>query len=226
MSYRIVAPVYNEEKYIEKFIKAFPEKHLPHLILVDDGSIDNTEKIVKEKYPKITYLKHKINLGKGKSLETGSIKAVKDKADIIIVMDSDLQHKPSDINRFLRAFQKHPETDLVFGARKIGKTMPLVAFVGNKMLSIVTNLLFGYFVNDTQCGFRAFRSRVFKKLKWGSHGYSVETEMIINAAKNKLKYKEIVIDTIYLERYKGTNIFDGIAILFKIAGWKFLKLFK
>lgn len=226
MNYRIVAPVYNEEKYIKKFIEAFPEKHLPHLILVDDGSIDKTEKIIKENYPQITYLKHKTNLGKGKSLETGAMKAIKEKADIIVVMDSDLQHKPSDISRFLRVFQKNPDIDIVFGSRVAGVSSRLIPFIGNKIISIITNLLYGYFINDTQSGFRAFRSRIFNKIRWESHGYSVEIEMIINAAKHKLKYKEIPIDTIYLEKYKGMNVLDGISVLFKILGWKVFKAFK
>ncbi|MFA7685688.1 MAG: glycosyltransferase family 2 protein [Candidatus Gracilibacteria bacterium] len=226
MNYRIIAPVYNEEKYIKAFLDSFPEKHLTSLILVDDGSIDKTEQIVKENYPKIAYLKHKINLGKGKSLETGSLKAIEQKADIIIVMDSDMQHKTEDIDRFLDVFQKNPDTKIVFGARKIGKTMPLIAFIGNKMISVITNLLFHYFVNDTQCGFRAFKSDIFNKIRWNSHGYSVETEMIINAAFHKLKYQEITIETIYLEKYKGMNVFDGMTVLFKILGWRISKLFK
>lgn len=226
MNYRIIAPVYNEEKYIRNFLDSFPEKHLPNLILVDDGSRDKTEEIVKKTYPKITYLKHKINLGKGKSLETGTLKSLQQKADIIIVMDSDMQHKPEDIDRFLEVFRKNPDTDIVFGARKIGKSMPLIPFIGNKLISVTTNLLFHYFVNDTQCGFRAFKSSVFNKIHWESHGYSVETEMIINAAIHKLKYQEITIETIYLEKYKGMNIFDGMAVLFKILGWKISKLFR
>jgi glycosyltransferase involved in cell wall biosynthesis len=226
MSYRIVTPILNEEKYIRKFLESFPEKHLPHLILVDDGSHDKTAEIIKADYPNITCLKHKINLGKGKSLETGALKAIHDKADIIVFMDGDMQHNPEDISRFLEVFQKHPEVDIVFGARKIGKSMPLIAFLGNKILTISINLLFRYLLNDTQCGFRAFRSKVFNKIRWESHGYSIETEMIINAAKHRLNYKEITIDTIYLEGYKGTNIFDGIVILLKILGWRILKFFK
>lgn len=226
MSYRIVTPILNEEKYIRKFLESFPEKHLPHLILVDDGSNDKTAEIIKTAYPKITYLKHKINLGKGKSLETGTLKAIRDKADVIIFMDGDMQHNPEDISRFLRVFQKHPETDIVFGARKMGPSSRLIPFIGNKCITIFINLLFHYLLNDTQCGFRAFRSKAFNKIRWESHGYSIETEMIINAAKHHLNYKEITIDTVYLEGYKGTNVFDGVVILLKILGWRILKLFK
>ncbi len=223
MSYRIVIPLHNEAKHVEKLIKRFPQRHLSSIILVDDGSTDKTNKIVKEKHPKLTILKHKINLGKGKALETGCLQAIKDKAGIIILMDGDLQHKPEDINRFLRAFRKNKKLQIVFGARHIGKNMRFMAFIGNKILTIIINLLYRYFLNDTQCGFRAFRSNIFKKIQWKSSGYSAETEMIINAAQNKLKYKEIPIDTIYLDYNKGTYLFDGIIIMSKIILWKIFK---
>lgn len=225
MSYRIVIPIYNEEKYIKKLLDSFPEKHLPHIILVDDGSQDKTESIIKEYYPNITYLRHKINLGKGKSLETGTLCAIHNKAEIVVYMDGDLQHKAEDVDRFLDIFQKHPEVDIVFGARTIQRNARLVPFVGNKIITVTINLFFHYFLNDTQCGFRAIHAKVFDKVRWQSHGYSIETEMIINAAKHGLKYKEISIDTIYLEAYKGMNIFDGLTILLKIVGWRIIKIF-
>ncbi|MBI4975123.1 glycosyltransferase family 2 protein [Candidatus Peregrinibacteria bacterium] len=223
MSYKIVIPVHNEAKNVSKLIDRFSRRHLSSIIMVDDGSTDKTSEIIKEKYPEVEVLRHKINLGKGKSLETGTLKAIKEKTDIIIFMDGDLQHKPEDINRFLRAFKKDKDLDILFGARKIGRTMRLIAFIGNKILTIIINIFFRYFLNDTQCGFRAIRSRAFNKIRWTSPGYSAETEMIINAAKHKLKYKEIPIDTIYLDYYKGTYIFDGLVIMTKILLWKLLK---
>ena len=223
MSYKIIVPVYNESRFIKKFLETFTDEHLRHLILIDDGSVDDTVKIIKADYPMVEVLSHKINLGKGKSMETGAIKAVRDNAEVLVFMDGDLQHKVADVNKFLNIFSKYPEVDVVFGARTIGKTMRLIPFVGNKSLTVAINLLFRYFLNDTQCGFRAFRSKVFEKLRWESSGYSVETEMIINAAKNGLQYKEIPIETIYLDHYKGTSVFDGIIIMLKMLAWKLWK---
>ena len=223
MSYRIVVPLHNEQKHVDKLLKRFSERHLSSVIFVDDGSEDNTYKKIKEINPSLTVLKHEINLGKGKALETGCLKAIKDKADIIVLMDGDLQHKPEDISRFLRAFQRDKNLEIAFGARKIGKTMKFMAFTGNKILTIILNLFFKYFLNDTQCGYRAFRSKVFKKIRWKSPGYSAETEMIIKAAQNKLIYKEIPIDTIYLDYSKGTYFVDGIIILFKLITWRIFK---
>lgn len=220
MSYRIIIPIHNESKNIKKLLDTFNERHLSSIILVNDGSTDKTLEILEKDYPNIEVLSHKYNLGKGKSLQTGALKATKDKADIIIFMDGDLQHKPEDIPRFLRAFRKDPKLQIVFGARKIGINMRLASFFGNKILTVVINLLFRYFLNDTQCGFRAFRRSTFPKINWNSPDYAAETEMIINAAKAKLKYKEIPIDTIYLDHNKGTYFIHGIIILFKIIFWR------
>lgn len=223
MTHRIIIPVYNEKKHIENLLSRFPKKHLSSIIIVDDGSTDGTAKIVKEKYPRIKIVSHKVNLGKGKSLETGILKSIHDKADISILMDGDLQHKPEDVNRFLRVLKKDKNTQIVFGARKIGKNMRLMAFIGNKSLTIIINIVFRYFLNDTQCGFRAFRNENFRKIRWKSSDYSAETEMIINAAKHKIPYREIPIDTVYLDYNKGTYLVDGIIILFKIILWRLKK---
>lgn len=222
-NYRIVIPLHNEAVRVEKLISRFTAKQKSSIIFVDDGSTDETYELVKKMYPEITILRHEINLGKGKALETGCEKAIQERTEVIVLMDGDLQHKPEDVRRFLRVFKRNPEVEIVFGARKIGKTMRLMAFLGNKVLTIIVNLLFHYFLNDTQCGFRAFKANVFEKLRWESSGYSAETEMIINAVKNSLIYKEINIDTIYLDYHKGTYFLDGLKILFKILTWKLSK---
>ena len=223
MKYRVIVAAYNEAKYIKKFLQSMPEKHLPNVIIVDDGSDDKTAQIAEENFPQVTVLKHKVNLGKGKAMETGSLRAVKDDADILVFMDADLQHEASDVDRFLLEFIKDPEMDIVFGARTMGKQMRLIPFTGNKMITILINLFYKYYLDDTQSGYRAFRTKHFNKLRWRSPDYAVETEMIINAAKNKLKYKEITISTIYLDHYKGTNVIDGIIILLKTLMWKLWK---
>lgn len=222
-NYKIIIPVHNEGKYIKKLLENFPAKHKKNIIMVDDGSHDDTAALIKKLAPEVTLLRHKINLGKGRSLETGLLYAKKHGADIVVFMDGDLQHNPNDIDRFLAVFTKKPQTDIVFGARTIGKNMRLIPFLGNKFLTITTNFLFKYFLNDTQCGFRAVKTKHFNKLKWHSSGYQAETEMIINAAKHNLKYEEIIIDTVYMDHYKGTSILDGIIILFMIIKMKLTK---
>ena len=75
-------------------------------------------------------------------------------------------------------------------------------------------------LKDTQCGYRAFSAKAYKKIKWKSSDYSMESEMIANVGKHHLKYAEIPIQTIYSDKYKGTTIVDGIKIVFNMLLWK------
>jgi len=216
----VIIPAFNESKYISSILCSVIN-FVDNIVLIDDGSTDKTAEIAKQVSDKICVLRHRINLGKGAALKTGCLAALKLEADIIITMDADGQHKPEDIPRFTKEIQEN-DVDIVFGSRKIGEGMPYMMRVGNKFLSVIVNLLFRVYISDTQSGFRAFKANVFDKIKWNSHNYSVETEMIVNAGKNKLKYSEIIIDTIYHDKYKGTTIFDGLRIFFNLLIWKLI----
>ena len=84
----------------------------------------------------------------------------------------------------------------------------------------MVRLLYGIQLNDTQCGFRAFTSDAYKKVRWNSSDYSMESEMIARAGKQNLKYVQIPIETIYSDRYKGTTIVDGMKIVMNMIWWK------
>lgn len=152
-------------------------------------------------------------------MKTGCDLAVKRGAKYLVVMDADGQHKAVDIPRFVEKLDTG-KYDIVFGARIIGKNMPLVLFLGNKFLSICVNLLFRMFLSDTQGGFRAFTASAFRELRWDSSDYTVETEMVIQAAKRHLRYTEVAIQTIYHDKYKGTTPMDGIKIFVQILKWR------
>jgi len=87
----------------------------------------------------------------------------------------------------------------------------------------ITQLLFKIRIRDTQSGYRAFTSRAYRKIRWKASNYSMESEMIANLGKHKLKYKEIPIRTIYTDRYKGTTVLDGIKIVFNMIWWRLTK---
>jgi UDP-N-acetylglucosamine---dolichyl-phosphate N-acetylglucosaminyltransferase len=205
----VIIPAKDEEKHIEKVVKN-TKKYVKNIIVIDDGSKDKTTLIAKKSGAIV--LRHAINLGKGAALKTGC-EFVKDKADIIIFMDSDGQHNPHDIPRFLNELKKH---DIVFGSRRLNKNMPFVLRFGNWFINKVSEILFGIYISDTQSGFRAFKANIYEKIKWKSKGYSVESEIIANSGKHKLKFKEIIIDTIYNDKYKGTSVLDGINIVVKM----------
>ncbi|HCJ52882.1 MAG: hypothetical protein A2898_02855 [Candidatus Kerfeldbacteria bacterium RIFCSPLOWO2_01_FULL_48_11] len=217
----VVIPAHNEAARISHVL-ADVRSHVPDygVIVVDDGSKDDTAAVAK-KVMDVTVVRHRINLGKGAALKTGCEAAMKYGADILVLMDADGQHKASDVPKIVETL-KNEQADIVFGARTIGRDMPFMMMVGNKFLSVAISLLFGYYVSDTQSGFRAFRAGVYPALAWSGVAYEAETEMIVRAAKNKLKFSQMQIQTLYHDKYKGTTVFDGVRILFNILMWKFL----
>lgn len=216
----VVIPAFNEEKRIGAALSKIVN-NVYKIIVVDDGSKDRTSEVASSVSNQIVTLRHGINLGKGAALKTGCEAAIKIGADIIVFMDADGQHDQKDIPRFVEILEKE-NYDIVFGSRIIGKDMPLVMMLGNKFLSIAMTLLFKIYVADTQSGFRAFKTSAYPKIKWNSTKYSVESEIIVNTSKRGLKYKEIEIQTIYHDDYKGTTIFDGIKIFVNLLVWKII----
>jgi glycosyltransferase involved in cell wall biosynthesis len=213
----VVVPAYNEEKNISKIIAGI-KKYSKNVIIVDDGSSDRTSGIAESK--NATILRHVVNIGKGAALKTGCDFAVKQGAEVIVVMDADAQHNPHSIPRFVKSLKG---VDIVFGYRKPNKAMPLVLKFGNWFINKVIKLLYNIKIKDSQCGYRAFTANAYKKIRWQATDYSMESEMIANAGKRKLKYREIPIETVYSDKYKGTTIIDGIKIVLDMLLWKALR---
>lgn len=209
-----VMPAYNEEKDIAGIIKN-ARKYVDEVVIVDDGSIDKTSKYAENAGAVV--LRHIVNLGKGAALKTGCDFAIKKGAELIVVLDADAQHDPEDIPRFLDKLDKY---GIVFSYRRLGGKMPLVLRFGNWCISGIVSLLYGISLNDTQCGFRAFTAEAYKKIRWNAIDYSMESEMIARAGKQKLKYVQISIETIYSDKYKGTTVVDGIKIVLNMFLWR------
>ena len=211
----VVIPIYNEGKHIQKVISE-TRKYVDNIVVVDDGSKDNTKETLKE-IQEITVLTHIVNLWKGSALKTGCEYAKKEGANKIVVLDGDGQHDPKEIPYFLNKLDNH---DIVFGCRKRSNVMPFVFRFGNWFLTKTIENLFKIKLNDTQGGYRAFTVDAYDKIKWQSTDYSVESEMIANTGKAGLNYTEISIETIYNDKYKGTTIIDGFKIFLKMINWR------
>lgn len=215
MNFAVVIPSFNEEKHIKEVITR-TKKYSNNIIVVDDASKDRTEDIASAQ--KVVVLHHIVNLGKGAALKTGVDFAFRNGADKVVLLDGDLQHSPEEIPHFLKALENH---DIVFGYRRQNKKhMPIVFKLGNWFIERATRLLFHVKILDTQCGFRAFTRQAYNKIRWESNDYSVESEMIALTGKNKLRYTQIPIETIYHNRYKGTTVFDGIKIVKNMIWWR------
>lgn len=209
-----VIPAYNEGKNIKEVVEK-TKKYVKNVVVVDDGSSDNTSNVAKESG--VVVLRHIINLGKGAALKTGCDYASSKDADIIILLDADGQHDPEEIPNFLKTIE---EADVVFGYRHLRENVPFILKLGNKVISLTTRVLFRIKIRDAQSGYRAFTSDAYREIRWETSDYAVENEMIANIGKKHLGYREIPIKTIYKENYKGTTIIDGIKIVTKMFWWR------
>lgn len=216
MKIMIVIPAHNEAERIGAVLKDLIKIKMP-IIVVDDGSSDKTYEVA-QKYG-VKLLKHKINLGKGAALKTGCDIAFSSGAEGVIIMDSDGQHKVEDLFKFIDGLEEK-NYEIIFGSRNLNFGVPFVRFMGNKFASVLVSFLFGIYVSDLICGYRAFTKNGYEKLRWQSSGYGVETEMVVRAGKLGLKYGEIPVKTIYLDKFKGVTILDALGILFNVLKWR------
>ena len=212
----IIIPAFNEERRIAGVLNDVKNVGLP-VIVVDDGSRDSTYEIAKKH--QVIVLKHKINLGKGAALKTGCEAAILMGAESIIMMDSDGQHKSSDISKFIEKINIG-KYDIVFGSRNLSMGVPLIRFIGNKIESVLISLLFGIYIPDPICGFRAMTKKAFNRLNLESVGYDIETEMVIKTRLLTLKYCEIPVETIYYDKFKGVTLLDAINIMSNVIKWR------
>ena len=214
-----VVPAYNEEATVGKVVKKI-DKYVDRVIVVDDCSKDNTFKEAKE--AGATVLRHIVNLGLGSTLKTGCEAAIGLKGDIIITIDGDGQHSPAEIPKLIEMLQSE-KLDIVFGRRPYDRNMPLVKKLGNLTLDSISRILFGVDVKDTQTGYRVFTKEAYRKIKWDSPRYAVASEIVMNVGRNKLRYNQIPIKTIYLDEFKGTTLLTGIKILIQMLIWRLTK---
>jgi glycosyltransferase involved in cell wall biosynthesis len=220
----IIMPVYNEEgrgvEVVRRILKV--DKNI-RLIIVDDGSIDNSFKEIQRQFgnnKRIKLLHHLINLGKGAAMKTGVLAAWKLGAEAVIFVDADGQHNPKYLKGFIEKLNNFP---IVFGYRLLGQNVPWVRRAGNKFADWVVKVFFDIKRRDSICGFWGFRREVYQEIKWQSFRYEVEIEVSTRVAKRKIPFSEIKIDTIYIDKYKGVTIFDAFKILLKIPYWYFKK---
>jgi glycosyltransferase involved in cell wall biosynthesis len=220
MNIQIVIPAHNEEERVLNVLKDLLKLKYK-VVVVDDGSSDGTlQKLQTLKNSSLKVLSHKINLGKGSALNTGCEYAFNDGADAVIMMDSDGQHAVNDLPLFIEKL-KNQKYDVILGSRNLNMGVPFIRYVGNKVASLIVSLMFGIYVSDLISGFRAITKNAYKKIKWESSGYGVETEMIIKIKRKNLKYCEIPVTTIYYDSYKGVSILDAFGVFANLVRWKF-----
>jgi glycosyltransferase involved in cell wall biosynthesis len=195
-----VIPCYNEEATIGSVVlKA--KRHVDEVLVIDDGSNDDTVKIAEE--AGATVISHKKNGGKSSGIKTGFRYALENGFDYVVTIDGDGQHNPSEIPAVLGNIMNNGH-DISIGFRSGTSTeMPSWRRVGKRILDYTTGFGNGGFVTDSQCGFRAFSKKAVNALTPRLNGgaFSVESEQLIKAHELGLN----VVNTHVSCRYKNLD---------------------
>ena len=208
-----VIPAYNEEKNIIKVLNDV-KNEVDHIIVVDDFSIDGTERVIKNSnFNNISYIKHIINRGQGASLQTGSDYAIANGADIIVHFDADGQFLAKEIKDIIKPIINN-KADIVFGSRFLSKKSNIPALkekIIMPLARIVNKILIGNTLSDPQSGFRAINKKAYKHIKIDNDRMAHCTEIIQKAFSNNLKIIEVPITVIYNDF--GQKFSGGIKII-------------
>lgn len=201
----LIVPVFNEEKYIKNVLKKIKKvKGNNQILVINDGSTDDTEKIVNNVGVDY-YLKNERNIGCGNAIRLGFDFAISNNYNFVVTIDGDGQHNPYEMLKFIKLIQKY---DVISGNRFSSKSpiigkYPLERLLSNKLLNEIINKNTNYNLSDAFCGFKAYNKKAFKKLKLTLNGYMWPFELFIQADKNKLTVKEVPISLIYYEKNRN-----------------------
>ncbi len=212
-----VIPFFNEKDFLLDVVTE-TLKYVDAVIAVDDGSIDGSAELVAE-IKNVHLISLKKNFGKGYALQIGFVEAINKNYDSIVTLDADKQHDPILIPEFLLQLNSY---DVVIGNRLNDLSeMPIQRIFSNKITSYLLSIKTGYKILDSQCGYRAYRNNVLRKVKTVSNGYEAESEMIIYAARKGFSIGFVEIPTIYGFEKSKMNPLSAISGFIKILfKWK------
>ncbi len=220
----IILPAYNESTRIQPVIEVIAKKGY-NMVIVNDGSSDNTLDVIKEsqrKYPNNIFIySHMINRGVGVAMQTGFDAVLKYNPKYIVNMDSDGQHDANDLEDVLEPLITG-RAQAVIGVRPL-KDMPLTRNMANAIMNILTRIFYKVNVSDSQTGFRAITIDALRKININARGYLISSEFIREVNDNEIPFEEVEIKTIYTPetQAKGTNVAVAFKILIQMIKHQF-----
>jgi len=229
--FSIVIPVYNEKDTLAECVRRVLAVELPltkELILVNDASIDGSDKIINElcqEYSNIPIkaVSHPRNMGKGAAIRSGFAEV---SGDIVIIQDADLEYDPNDYPRLLKPILDG-RADVVYGSRFSGSEEKRVLYYwhsfGNKILTTLSNIFTNLTLTDMETCYKVFRREVVDKLDIKSKRFGVEPEMTAKIARARWRIYEVGISYSGRTYAEGKKITwkDGLAAIFTIIRFRF-----
>ncbi len=220
----VLIPVYNERSTIQEVIeRVLAQPSVTQVIVVDDCSTDGTRELLREtQWPEaVTICYHARNMGKGAALRTGIPQAT---GDITIIQDADLEYNPDDFEVLLRPI-RDGLADVVYGSRFLGahRAFMLHHYIGNKVLTWTTNILFNNILTDMETGYKAFRTPILKGVRIRSNRFDFEPEITAKVSKKGYRIYEVPIYYAGRDYDEGKKITwrDGFAALWALVRFRF-----
>jgi glycosyltransferase involved in cell wall biosynthesis len=223
MKLSVIIPVYNEKDTIEQILdKVLAVPLEKEVILVDDCSKDGSREILKNiNKTGVVTIFHDVNKGKGAAIRTGLQYVT---GDVVIIQDADLEYDPNEYLKLIEPI-KSGAADVVYGSRFAGKTekMTLAHLLGNKMLTIATNVLYGTKLTDMETCYKMVKAPIFKAMKLRANRFDFEPEITAKLLKSGKRIIEIPISYQGRKWSEGKKITwkDGISALWSIIKYRF-----
>jgi glycosyltransferase involved in cell wall biosynthesis len=224
----VVVPVFNERVTVAEVIRRIRAVELPvdiEIIAVDDGSSDGTDKVLAALADStVRVLTHPVNQGKGAAVRTGMAAA---RGDLLLIQDADLEYDPADWPRLLEPVLRG-KARVVYGSRFTGerKNMMPLHWIGNRFLSLVTNLLYSSTMSDMETCYKLFDRRVLEGLTIESDKFDFEPEITAKILRRGFRIYEVPISYAGREMSEGKKITwrDGVGALRALIKYRFKRI--
>ena len=213
-----VIPAYQDEKHIGDIVRRTRER-LDHILVIDDGSSDQTARCAREAGAEV--IVHSQNRGKGEAIKTGLGHWLDREVTWAILLDSDGQHLPEEIDRFIAEAASATRPTFFIGNRMNNVAgMPYVRRVVNRYMSRRISRICGQEIPDTQCGFRMLNRQLIPELLGGGHRFDYETEVLIIASRKGYQIESVPITTVYTDQVSQIHPLRDAIGFFKMM-WRY-----